>query len=689
MRKELNPISSLVFILALILSVQNAVGQTTRPRFTNAAGTSLTDRICVRPATATEPLLDQRIVRAQGTERFPAGTVFTLELSDETGTFPTDNVRVLTEFTLAVEIPSSGGLIEFPSFVIPSDLRSDDFRMRIRFDRMEGSPNDRGVGQTNNSVSIFFYDSTERVEITGPNPNSRIVALCAGETATLTVSPTNLPNYQWFFNGAAIPGATGTSIEVTEPGDYEVVAEFGSCNDEFRTVARDDVVLINFDTTPIVINGGLRQEFCPSDVKILTTTITPIAGSGDLDYEWTKDGELIVGENRNQLELPQSNFAGIYAVRVIGTNTCDANTDPVEVINLGSNILTQPPPEIVLLPTQPPITLEITTDAPPGSTIEWFRDGVSIEGAPVSIADPGALSIEVSTSGVYRADVFANDFCMDTLSAETVVYTTNNYSIQIGNVLDCEENTGTLGIENIFGEVATVGQIPLTVDQYSFFAFEWFRNGTSTGDTGTTLAVTESDVGDIYVLEGTLTGSGISTISSNELTVEILSDTVEIESFPENPAPDQPVTLSVTDNASFMYQWFLNSEPIADATSSSIEVTERGTYTVQITLSDCIIESAPFNFGVGGGVSELIPNVITPDGSFGRNDSWKLPESFNSSDVEVTIYNSRGKLDFQKSGGYNGDWPTESASNARELIYYYIITRNNEIVRKGTITVLR
>ena len=87
------------------------------------------------------------------------------------------------------------------------------------------------------------------------------------------------------------------------------------------------------------------------------------------------------------------------------------------------------------------------------------------------------------------------------------------------------------------------------------------------------------------------------------------------------------------------------------------------------------------------GISELIPNVITPYGSPGVNDRWVLPGRFNAANVEVMIYTPNGNLIFQKSEGYNNEWPELDEIN--EPLYFYIIKENQEVIRKGTITVMQ
>ncbi|WP_282080011.1 gliding motility-associated C-terminal domain-containing protein [Aquimarina algiphila] len=420
--------------------------------------------------------------------------------------------------------------------------------------------------------------------------------------------------------------------------------------------------------------------------------------------KWFKDGVLIPDEDSYILSLPQSNFGGTYTVEVIGSDVCSITTEPVEVVNLGSDILTQPPPLIMLLPTQPILTLSITTNAPSiGSTIEWFRM-VGAGRVPITaklpITDPGALSIDVSDPGVYFAEVFANDFCGDILTATTEVFEPVGFRTEISTLLDCDDNTGILSLENLFGITATGLEVPIIIQQYPFFDFEWFLDVQSTGITETTLSVNQDNIGEVYALEATLTGTSFDTARSNELIVEFLSEVVEITPSMSFLPPGSTITLSAPQSASYIYEWFIvidgenqivvNGDNIVSGQgTNSVEINATGEYFVRIILSDCVIDSKPIIISNERGTSEIIPNIVTPNGD-GINDNWLLPSSlFNQQDVEVIIYNLKGQVDFT-SKNYQNNWPSENSSSlGQNPIYYFMITKNKTVVRKGSITVMR
>ncbi|MBP2833840.1 gliding motility-associated C-terminal domain-containing protein [Aquimarina sp. U1-2] len=681
MKKELNLISSIA-IAVLFFTIQ-VTAQISPPKV--GGGISFDDELCV---TSNSPNREA-LASSDRTTDFPIGTEFILEISEPDGTFPSENIRQLTRFVSGTAV-APGGDIRF-SFRVPSDLSSDDYRLRVRYIEPNGNEN---IGRTNNRVAIHFLDLSEDPDgliIRGPNPNANIVALCEGESATLNVSITTLNNYEWFLDDELV--GTGTTLEnVTEEGVYTVTASYGQCDRRF-TRNSDNITVVNFNKTTVTIDGPSTQEYCPSDVKILTCSIV----DSGLIYEWRKDDEILEGETEASIILPESNFEGAYTVTVRGTSTCSEESNPVQVNNLGSDITSRPPPELIFLPSQSSILLEIETNAPLTSTVEWFVDNVS-QGTPTPISDAGALSFLVtnrplvSNATEYRAEIATDDVCMDILEVRTLVFAAVEISLEIANILNCDDNAlSSLALENLFGVNIDGNPIPLTTDQYAFFDFEWFRNDTATGITDTTIAVDANDVGQTYVLNATIRDGSFPTASSPALVVEFLDAVVQIEVDPPVLPDGGTVILTAPQSANYSYQWFFNDEIIPGEISNSIEVDTEGEYYVEITLSECVVtsERVTVSSTVPPGVSEIIPNIVTPNND-GINDSWLLPESMvNQQDVEVTIYDARGQVDFMGSN-YQNNWPLEnSRSSGQNPIYYYIITRNNSVVRKGSITVMR
>ncbi len=195
-----------------------------------------------------------------------------------------------------------------------------------------------------------------------------------------------------------------------------------------------------------------------------------------------------------------------------------------------------------------------------------------------------------------------------------------------------------------------------TADQYQWLVF----NETSqqfdpiTGENQPTLTVSEEGVYQIFTLNGT-------DVSTEEFDVTFISE-------PENSLPDQigvcsngTETLDATvDNpseySSFTHQWFLNGNALSGETNPTLDVTQPGNYSVEITTTtlnadndgndlvcvnqfDINVTSADFTVDLGGNQTfcDNTPQTITANvnGADATNATYSWSNGENTSSIEV------------------------------------------------------
>lgn len=138
------------------------------------------------------------------------------------------------------------------------------------------------------------------------------------QVITASVSDPNM-NYQWFFNGVAIPGATSPTITVTQPGNYEIQVTFpGSpCPGKAN-------IKINGGTTPTATDATLLLCSTPDVTWFdLTNAMPSISTTPGAVFRFYVNQADAVAQNNN------------YITDILHYNGTDGQTLYVVVSNGG------------------------------------------------------------------------------------------------------------------------------------------------------------------------------------------------------------------------------------------------------------------------------------------------------------------------------------------------------------------
>jgi Immunoglobulin domain len=151
-----------------------------------------------------------------------------------------------------------------------------------------------------------------------------------GATVTFYVAAIACPSplyYQWYFNGASIPGAIGSSfqisnVQLTNAGTYWVVLSIPSWGEGVRTSASAILTVL---APPIITSPPQSQTAYAGSTVDFRARAT---GSSPLAYQWFFNGSAISGAGSTYLQLTnlQSSQSGTYTVVV--TNFAGAVTSP-------------------------------------------------------------------------------------------------------------------------------------------------------------------------------------------------------------------------------------------------------------------------------------------------------------------------------------------------------------------------
>lgn len=160
-------------------------------------------------------------------------------------------------------------------------------------------------------------------------PVTQVVA--AGGTATFYAVATGYPapSYRWWFEDAALPGANGSSLVITNVGTNVLGTYRIEVWNEYSTTTSAPAQL--------VMSPSLRSPFLGLTAtwgKPATLRVSAI-GSGLLGYQWFKDGALLPEATNATLEFPviQISDGGLYSVVVSSPWGSVTNTPAQLVVN--------------------------------------------------------------------------------------------------------------------------------------------------------------------------------------------------------------------------------------------------------------------------------------------------------------------------------------------------------------------
>ena len=531
-----------------------------------------------------------------------------------------------------------------------------------------------GSGNTLSNLIDVTVGSSLGIAINPPAKTS----LCSGETVDLVANITGMGlTYTWFKDGSPVTSpvvdddtyTVDASIAGFE-GDYEVeVFGAGACVERSAAVTITNAG--NFTVT--------RDN--PAELVVLpgfTETLSVSTDATSPTYQWYKDGAAVPGATSNTLVVGETD-SGVYYARVSLSGGACASTsidsDPTNVAVPTSIDATIAYASTYAECVNTDIVLEISTltaDISGGGTIDvtsqlvssisaqWKKDGANVAGATSN-----SISLtNISENGNYDVDIAIGGYT-DTSNALSVRLLVNEVlTINSTSTTSCGPS-----------EIITLS----TPTDLNGETFSWYRDGVDLGSSSETLDTTEPGT---YQLVIDRNGCPL---GSNELVISPLNpDLITLDS-PDNVVFPEGTSRTVTASGADSYRW-LDQNNIEMSSSSSMTFTDEGSFLLIAMIGNCQVSRA---ITVEYQDTFKVPNVVSANGD-GINDLWVIPNSFsNKTEVNVIIYNDRGEEVFNVFN-YQNNWPESSTSFPRQnMVFYYKIRNNSEVLKQGTITVIR
>lgn len=507
------------------------------------------------------------------------------------------------------------------------------------------------------------------------NPPAK-TALCTGETVSLEANITGQGlTYTWYKDNVAITSPTVDDATLIVDastagfeGDYSVeIKGVGACLERSPAIG-----ITNVGNFTVTRENEQNIVLLPGQTKVLgisTTAATPV-------YKWYRDGIEVSGASTNSLNITQP---GTYYAEVTQTGgPCASTTIKSETTTVVA-----------------PASFEITT----GYTTEYNScENTTITLAITSITAVAAdntktdVTSDLINSFGYQWKKEGTDIAGETASSLIINDASNNGNYSVEGVLDAYAATSnTLPVQ-----LAPNGSITITASSLMYCnpedditistttdlsgeTFEWLKDGASYNTTDAELTVNAQGTYQLVVSK-----NGCS-IKSNEVKIAPLDESlVTLDS--SNPVIfAEGGSKTVTASGADAYVWYDSKSQIL-SNSPTVTLTQEGSYLLIATLGGCDVQKT-----ITATYKDTfkVPNVISVNGD-GINDLWVLPNSYSKNPgINVIIYDPKGR-EVLNVMNYQNNWPSSSMAFAQQnMVYYYKIKNNQEVLKQGTITIIR
>jgi len=666
---------------------------------------------------------------------FESDNEFILEMSDKDGSFDTPyQISVVNNQNYR-----SAWAFDFIDFAFPENIGGDNFKLRVR------STSPAKVSAPSNAFSYYYYDGSSVVL---NDYNS--VSICSGNPVTVNVEPSSFAKYNWYKDAVLIEGENESSLSITEPGIYFAEVDLGPCNLNIVESISNSIIVTETADREIQIDGPSEVQICPGETYTFTTV--GVLDTDMVQWFKDGQPVTTVG-NFKTYTTPTEDAVGDYTVKIIsGSNSCTSPSTPVSINYSESFTVDISTSDYQLLIPGETVAVSITTTAV-NPIVQWYRNGTKIPGATalehtttqeglytavvedpnscstsktskvITIVKPDNYELKIAPADSYVACEFTttliqlkeviaigpdgtrvsinfnsipvnfswskdgalldesdtsinvslpnNGIYLIQALINGVLYSSNSFTTELTNI----DATLTASDTFLCAGDSIIIEVPLSAD----WTYQWFRNNVPLVDA----------LSPIYEV----TEEGLYYCEVSDENCIVTSNQVEI--FKVNPAdliitPGTDLNLmngdsqTITASGAQSYLW-TDQNGIELSTTNELIVNTEGTYNLTYTIGDCefnqTIEVSQTSDGV-------IPNVITANGD-SINELWELPSAYRSNNVRIIIFNSSGKTVLNTSN-YQNNWPDSNVNMDKgNPLYYYQIERDQKVIKKGTITVLK
>lgn len=392
--------------------------------------------------------------------------------------------------------------------------------------------------ETSNSALLTV---AELPVITG---NSGSLSSGTGQNAEFWVTATGTAplSYQWFVDGDSIIGA--------DSNYYTLESVTNSDNGKVFTCKISNIAG-EITSTPFVLTvvGYPTVNISPDTLSIAENGTNffkaSITGEGNLQLFWYRNDTLLTDEKDSILVIknatPQQNWSQYYCIVTNEAGLKDTTEIGILDVVINPTVALKDSADTINAQIGDEVSLEVTTTGSAPINLQWYNNGVKIDGAIFPKYTIDSITTQNNSSLIY---------CIAT-NKVNVSDTTD--SVYIGvyepvNVTNTLPNPNLLINETATFEVKYTGSTPITI--------QWYKNGSPINGADnliyTTPALTESDNGNKYFA---IVSNGFNSDSTNIATVTVTA-TLNYPFKQLSPLADPDIAPGYKDSLTPMFVCF-------------------------------------------------------------------------------------------------------------------------------------
>jgi hypothetical protein len=392
------------------------------------------------------------------------------------------------------------------------------------------------------------------------SPTSVTLDVGQSRNFTSTVTGGTSPySYQWYLDGSAVSGATGTfyTYRASAAGSHTVYVKV--------TDSASTPVTATSNTASVTVSGALSVTISPGTVTMdvgqsETFTSTVTGGSGLYTYQWYLNGTL-VGTGSNYTFTPGSpGFHNIY-LNVTDSLSMKAKSNTATVTANAALSVTVSPSTWTMDVGQSKLFTSSASGGTGSYFYQWYLKGVAVSGATGA-----SWTFSPSSADSYTVYVVATDSATTPTNAQSNIANVTVYS-QLAVTITPLTSTIYLSQSQAYNSSVSGGTSP--------YSYQWYLNGSAvSGMTSSTWTFTPTSTGTYLIYVKTTDGVGQVAQSPNaNLTVKpkpSMGVTINPSSAVIDLSQSVSFTSSITGGVSpFTYQWYLNGSAVSGTNSSA------------------------------------------------------------------------------------------------------------------------